>query len=64
MYAPRCFSEMRVISTIKEPDVIKKILKHLDLWDVSASPGPLPAPRPAIYSPHMTNSRDPVLMIT
>jgi len=31
---PRCFSEMRVISVIEDPDVSKQILKHLGLWDV------------------------------
>jgi hypothetical protein len=29
---------MRVIAFIEDPDVIKKILKHLDLWNVKPKP--------------------------
>jgi hypothetical protein len=32
---------MGVIAFIKDPDVIKKILKHLGLWDVKRKPRPL-----------------------
>jgi hypothetical protein len=31
---------MRVISFIEDQDVIKKILKHLGLWDVKPRPPP------------------------
>lgn len=31
---------MKVISVIENEDVIKKILKHLGLWDVKARPPP------------------------
>jgi hypothetical protein len=31
---------MRVISVIEDEEVIKKILKHLGLWDVKARPPP------------------------
>jgi hypothetical protein len=31
---------MRVIAFIEDPDVIKKILEHLDLWDVKHKPLP------------------------
>ena len=31
---------MRVIAAIEDPDVIRKILKHLDLWEVKARPPP------------------------
>jgi len=34
LLCPRCFAEMCVISVIEDPDVIKKILKHLGLWDI------------------------------
>ncbi|MBW1802290.1 MAG: hypothetical protein JRJ85_16365 [Deltaproteobacteria bacterium] len=37
---PNCFSQMRVISVIEDEDVIKKILKHLGLWDVKRRPPP------------------------
>ena len=31
---------MKVISIIERPDVIKKILRHLGLWDGKARPPP------------------------
>jgi hypothetical protein len=31
---------MRVISVIENDEIIKKILKHLDLWDIKARPPP------------------------
>ena len=34
LLCPKCSSEMRVIAFIEDPDVIKKILNHLGLWDV------------------------------
>ena len=30
---PACSGEMKIISIIERPDVIKKILRHLGLWD-------------------------------
>ena len=32
---------MRVIAAIEDSDVIKKILKHLDLWEVKRKPRPV-----------------------
>ena len=29
---------MRVISVIEQPEIIKKILKHLGLWEIKACP--------------------------
>jgi len=37
---------MRVISVIKDPDVIKKILKHLGLWDAKRKPRPVANAQP------------------
>jgi len=34
---------MKVISVIEDEEVIKKILKHLGLWDRKARPPPKPA---------------------
>jgi hypothetical protein len=31
---------MRIISLIDDAEIIKKILKHLDLWDVKHKPPP------------------------
>ena len=33
---PKCSGEMKVISVIEDEDVVKKILKHLGLWDLKA----------------------------
>ncbi len=33
---------MRIIAFIEDDEVIKKILKHLGLWDKKARPPPLP----------------------
>ena len=35
---PKCQGEMRIISFIDQPDVIKKILQHLGLWEQSHAP--------------------------
>jgi hypothetical protein len=37
---PKCSGPMKVISVIENEDVIKKILKHLGLWDMKARPPP------------------------
>jgi hypothetical protein len=39
---PRCQGRMRIIAIIKDDEVIKKILKHLNLWERKARPPPLP----------------------
>ncbi|MBC8434219.1 MAG: hypothetical protein H8D96_20105 [Desulfobacterales bacterium] len=36
----RCQGSMRVIAFIEDEDVIKKILKHLGLWEVKHKPSP------------------------
>jgi len=35
---PKCHGRMRIISFIEDEEVIKKILKYLDLWDIKARP--------------------------
>jgi len=35
---PKCQGDMRIISFIDQPDVIKKILQHLGLWEESHAP--------------------------
>jgi hypothetical protein len=42
---PNCTCEMKIISFINEPDVIRKILEHLDLWNIPEQPRPLPEGR-------------------
>jgi len=34
LVCPKCHGEMKIISFIEEFDVIEKILRHLDLWDI------------------------------
>jgi len=41
---------MRIIAFIEDEEVIKKILRHLWLWEVKARPPPkMKAPSPTIY---------------
>ena len=49
---PKCSGKMRILSFIEDPDVIKKILKHLGLWDIKARAPPkrANAPPPDIHA--------------
>jgi hypothetical protein len=38
LLCPKCLGSMRIISFIEDSEIIKKILKHLDLWDVRRKP--------------------------
>ena len=38
LLCPKCSGTMRIISFIEDSEIIKKILKHLDLWDVRRKP--------------------------
>jgi hypothetical protein len=53
---------MRIISFIEEEQLVKKILKHLDLWDVKRKPAPLANSPPAgtfiIYNQSSSPSAD------
>ena len=40
----KCSGSMRIISLIDDAEIIKKILKHLDLWDVKRKPPPCANP--------------------
>jgi len=40
LLCPKCLGFMRIISIIDDSEIIKKILKHLDLWDVKRKPPP------------------------
>ena len=37
---PKCSVKMKVISVIKDQDIIKEILKHLGLWQFKPRPPP------------------------
>ncbi len=51
LVCPKCSGAMRVIAFIEDPDVIKKILKHLDLWDVKRKPRPMANVYPPLEDP-------------
>ncbi|MBN2034679.1 MAG: transposase, partial [Deltaproteobacteria bacterium] len=54
---PRCSGKMKVISVIEDQDVIKKILKHLGLWEVKPRPPPRNAKsQPLSTDPHIDYS--------
>ena len=55
---------MRVIAFIEDPNVIKKILKHLDLWNVKPKPRFLTNAPPSMSFPYTTSRRVPARMIT
>jgi hypothetical protein len=53
---------MRAISFIEDEDVIKKILKHLALWEVKPRPPPRMAKSRSLFTePHIDYSDSQVL---
>jgi len=40
LICPKCQGLMKILSFIESPEVIKKILKHLGLWEMKARPPP------------------------
>ena len=53
---PRCSGKMKVISVIEDEDVIKKILKHLGLWEVKPRPPPKAIGPPKTVEHHIDYS--------
>jgi hypothetical protein len=54
---PKCSAKMKVISVIEDQDVIKKILKHLGLWEVkSRLPPRMAKSQPSSTEPHIDYS--------
>jgi len=47
LVCPKCAGQMRVIAFIEEMDVIRKIRKHLELWDDRRRPVPTANSSPA-----------------
>ena len=45
---PKCGGNMKIISFIEQPSVIRRILKHLDLWE---NPRPPPQPLELVCEP-------------
>jgi hypothetical protein len=46
---PKCQGRMRILAFIEDDQVIKKILRHLGLWDIKAKPSPKRANAPPKY---------------
>ena len=40
LLCPKCSGSMRIIAFIEDEQLVKKILKNLDLWDVKRKPPP------------------------
>ena len=53
---PKCQGRMRIIAFIEDPEVIKKIFKHLDLWNLKARPPPRANAPPNNIEPHLDYS--------
>jgi len=47
---------MKISSFIENPEIIKKILKHLDLWDLKSKPLPRANTLPNNIEPHLDYS--------
>jgi hypothetical protein len=56
---PKCSGAMRVISVIEDEEVIKKILKHLGLWDIKARPPPKATATPPDFHIDYSDSQVP-----
>ncbi len=45
---PKCSGDMKIISVMENENVIKKILKHLGLWDLKSRPSPMKEKTPGL----------------
>jgi hypothetical protein len=52
----KCGGRMKILSFIEDPEIIKKILKHLDLWDLKSKPLPRANAPPNNIEPHLDYS--------
>jgi hypothetical protein len=60
---PKFSGKMEVISVIEGTDVIKKILKHLGMWEVKVRlPLPMPKAKPACAEPWIDYPEPQVLL--
>jgi hypothetical protein len=59
---PKCSGKMKVISVIEDSEIVKKILKHLGLWDQKVRPPPKANSPPMTPEYHIdyTDSQLPV----
>jgi len=52
----KCGRRMKILSFIEDPEIIKKILEHLDLWDLKSKPLPRADAPPNNIEPHLDYS--------
>ena len=66
LLCPKYSGSIKIISFIDDSEIIKKILKHLDLWDVKRKPPARANPPEADLKPLsiMMNPHRPARMIT
>jgi len=66
LLCPNCSGSMRIIAFIEDEQLVKKILKHLGLWDVKRKPTPRANPPEADLKPlsSMMSPHRPARMIT
>jgi hypothetical protein len=56
----KCSGKMKVIAVIEDAQIIKKILNHLDLWDLKVRPPPkAKAPSPNIHIDYSNSQLPP-----
>jgi hypothetical protein len=55
---PRCGDTMKVLAYIHDPEVIERILRHLNRWDPPAPRPPAPAPRTVEYDEEAPDYED------
>jgi|GEM_PF-2881897 len=60
----KCSESMRIISFIEDDQLVKKILKHLDLWDVKRKSPPCATARRLNPLLSMIKPQRPERMIT
>ena len=62
LLCPHCLGSMKIIAFIEDEQLVKKILKHLHLWDVKRKPPPCANSPPAgariIYDQSSSPSAD------
>jgi len=56
---PKCQGKMRVVAFIEDPDVVNKILKHLNLWEFKKPPRPVAHAPPIIELPTYDDAFQP-----
>jgi len=64
LLCPKCQGQMRIISSIEDPEVIKKILKHLGLWSAKRKPSPRANAPPVYIHLDYSDSQIPPLRFT